>query len=257
MKLAMMLAAAAVFSFANSAQAGIITDTGANAYWGGNDHKLGDAIGGSLFDITSANVTLSGTMLSIRIATAFAGHAGTAPYAGPNGIGYGDVFLGSAWNPVGNDAHNTGDKASNGTKWSYGLNLDNRWNNAGGSFTLYELNGSTNAKNILNSESFMKCTLGAQCWYRDGQATAVKTTSSTVRNTGLTGTWTVTRNQGMLFNIDVRGTELAGYGDMALHWGQTCQNDVIEGITDIPEPTTPALIVLALAGLALRRGARK
>lgn len=256
MKHAILLATAALFSFAGSAQAGVITDNGADGYWGGNTKKFGDVIGGSLFDVKNANVTLDGTILSIRIATAFAGHAGTARYAGPNGIGYGDVFLGSSWNPVGTDAHHTTDKASNGTKWSYGLNLDNRWNNNGGSFSLYQLNGATNGSNILNSETFMKCKLGVECNYRDGHATAVKTTSSSVRKTGNTGTWSVTRDKEIVFNIDVRGTELASYGAMALHWGQTCQNDVIEGITDIPEPTTPALIALALVGLAMRRKAK-
>jgi hypothetical protein len=209
-----------------------------------------------VFDISSAKVTLNGTSLSIYIATGFAGHAGIHTYAGPKGIGYGDIFLASAWTPNGTDAHHSKDKASNGTKWSFGLNLDNRWSNTGGSFSLYELNGATNGTNILNSESFMKCTLGSQCYYRDGQATAVKTTSSTVRKTGNAGTWTVTKDKGILFNIDVRGTKLAGFGDMALHWGETCQNDVIEGVTDVPEPTTPALIALALAGLALRRKVR-
>ena len=101
----------------------------------------------------------------------------------------------------------------------------------------------------------MTCALGRQCYYRDGQATAVNTASNSVRNTGLTGTWTVAHNSALLFNIDIGGTALAGFGDIALHWGQTCQNDVIEGFTDVPEPATPALIGLALIGLALRRKA--
>ena len=240
---------------ATTARAGTITDIGSTAYWGANGHGHGDVIGTSLYDISSAHVGVSGTTLTIRIATNFAGHAGVDTWAAPMGIGYGDVFLASAWKPAGADAHHSADNAATGTRWSYGLNLDNRWSNTGGSFTLYELNGASNASNILNAQAFMTCALNTQCHYRDGQATAVKTASNTVRNTGLTGQWTVDRDNALLFTINIAGTALVRFDEMALHWGETCQNDVIEGVTDVPEPAGIALFVLGLLGVALRRKA--
>jgi len=231
------------------AQAGVINDT----YWGADGHGYGDVIGGSMYDIQNANVTLTGNVLTVKISTNFAGHAGTATWAGPNGIGYGDLFLASAWTPYGADAQHTNDKASNGTHWSYGLNLDNRWSNTGGTFTLYELNGINNTDNILLSQNFLTCGLGTQCYYRDGQAVAVKTTSSSVHNTGLTGTWTVTPNSAITFTMNVGSSAISQYTNLALHWGETCQNDVIEGVTKVPEPGSLALLFLGLAGFAVAR----
>jgi hypothetical protein len=232
-----------------SASAGTITDT----YWGGDHKGYGDVIGRKLFDIQSADASLGGGLLSVRIKTNFAGHAGVDTWAAPKGIAYGDLFLANEWNPFGTDKNHAKDQASNGTKWNYGLSLDNRWSNTGGSFTLYELNGATNSSDILNSESFMSCAKGKTCYFRDGQATAVKTNSASVRNTGLTGKWTVTADSDLLFEIDVRGTALANAGQLALHWGETCQNDVIEGVIDVPEPAGLALFGLGLGLVALRR----
>ena len=248
-----ILAAAVLSLAATSASAGVILDTGANAYWGGNDHRLGDVIGSAMYNISSATVTRTGSLLNISIATAFAGHAGADTWATPKGIGYGDVFLAAAWKPFGLDAHHLSDKAVNGTKWSYGLSLDNRWSNSGGSFTLYELNGATNASNILNSESFITCALRTACYYRDGQATAVKTTSSSVRNTGIKGTWSVLPNAELRFSVDLGATALATSNTVALHWGETCQNDVLEGLAVVPEPGGFALFGLGALALGLVR----
>ncbi len=252
LKLKSLLVAMSLIA-SGAACAGTISDVGAGAYWGGDHHGYGDVIGSSMYDILGAEMRLDSGWLTVKIKTNFAGHAGADAWATPKGISYGDLFLANAWNLAGTDAHHTTDKASTGTKWNYGLSLDNRWSNTGGTFTLYELNGATNAANILNSESFMTCALGRNCYFRDGQATAVKTASASVRNTGLTGKWTVNANSDLTFVLDARGSALANAGALAMHWGETCQNDVIEGFVDVPEPTGIALAGLGLGLLALRR----
>lgn len=91
------------------------------------------------------------------------------------------MFLATAWTPYGSDANHIGDNAGNGTRWSYGFSLDNRYSNTGGSFKLYKIEGQTNNAGIKMGESFMSCGLGSACYYRDGQATAVD--SSKARST--------------------------------------------------------------------------
>jgi MYXO-CTERM domain-containing protein len=237
--------------------AGGIGDVGARAYWGADSHGYGDVIGDSTYEINGATITRVNNVLTIAIATNFAGHAGSDASLTPGGIGYGDVFLARSWNPFGTDANHAGDKASNGTRWSYGLALDNRMSNSGGSFTLYQLNGASNADNILNSESYMGCAIGSQCYYRDGQATGVKTASSTVKNTGVTGTWTVTANQELRFTMNIASTDLINFTSFAMHWGETCQNDVVEGVTSVVSaPGTMPLLALGLGALLLLRRRR-
>lgn len=242
---------------AQGAHAGDIGDSAVNGYWGGNDHESGDVIGGSLYDIQGANISRAGDVLTIVISTNFAGHAGASSSSAPGGIGYGDVFLAQKWNPFGTDAHHVKDNAANGTLWEYGFSLDNRFSNSGGTFKLYELNGTTNAQSIRNTESFMSCRNGVDCTYREGQATAVQTSSSTVRNTGLVGTWKVLADQSLTFSINVAKSDLAQYSTMALHWGETCQNDVIEGMTrlghEVPLPGSLPLLALGLGAMAVIR----
>jgi hypothetical protein len=251
------IVAAFVLLAMNSALAAEISDVGTKAYWGSNDHAYQDVIGSSTYDISGATITRVGNVLTITIATNFAGHSGAEPGSAPGGIAYGDVFLAQAWNPAGSaatDPHHLTDNAANGTLWSYGFSLDNRFSNTGGAFTLYKLNGKTNAEDIKTTNAFMSCAIGTACYYRDGQAAAVNTTASASKNTGLTGTWSVIADKSLSFKIDIGSSDLLQYSSFAMHWGETCGNDVIEGIvSNVPAPGTVPLVALALGSMLLLR----
>lgn len=247
-----MLAAAGML-FVCAAHAGGISDTGVNAYWGADSHGYGDVIGGSVYDIQGATITRVGTALTIVISTNFAGNAGSDSALVTGGIGYGDVFLSKAWNPYGSDVNHASDNSTNGTLWSYGFNLDNRFSNSGGNFELYQLNGTSNATDVKTSNDVIHCI--SACQYRDGQAATVNT-AGTVTDTGITGTWSVSSGA-LTFKIDVAKTSLVNFDSFAMHWGETCQNDVIEGQTRVvPLPGSLPLLALGLGALLTTRRRR-
>jgi hypothetical protein len=256
---------------APSVRAGEIIDDGARAYWGADGAASGtqDVIKDSVYEINGATIVRIGSVLTITIYTDFAGHAGETKSAQvgdiAKGIGYGDVFLKNSWTAAGSDQHHTGDNSASGSIWSYGLAIDttntsSRYTNDGGSFTLYKLVGSTNAANIINSDTLMaQCKASNSCDYRAGQETEVKFkgNGSNVKDTGLEGTWSVVDGKSITFTIDVKGTDLMNFAGFGMHWGETNQNDVIEGFTTaVAEPASIGLLMLGLGGLAYTRRRR-
>ena len=219
--------------------------TVADAYVGGNDHGWGDVIGAtSDYDIMGMDVSVSGSLLTVSINTNFAGKGDNLLFSGLSngmGIGYGDLFLSSAWNPAGSAPY-AGDNASTGTVWTYGFSLEDRWMNesATGAGALYSLNSGDNTIDALMSDSFM--TGGT---FRNGQEVAVNTRGnvSFVNN----GTWDINvADKTVNFYLDLTGTSLLGT-DIAVHWGMTCANDVIEG--EVPAVPVPAAVWLFGSGL--------
>jgi len=233
----------AVFLASTNAHATIIADN----YIGANDHSRGDVIGRTnLFNISGAEVNLVGNTLTVDIYTKFAGRGDDGLFTGltgGKGIGYGDLFLANAWSPYGSNPY-VHDDHSNGTTWTYAVGLgDNRWDSTGGSATLYSLNSGNNNTDALLSDDFI--TGGT---YRNGQEVAVDTRDGNV--TALSSALWSIDNDYIRFVMDITGTDLLSGNEIAFHWGQTCQNDVIEGSSPVPEPATILLLGTGLFGLA-------
>lgn len=230
-----------------------------DAYVGGDDHGYGDIIGASNhFDVMSIDVNRSGNMLYVDVFTNFAGKGDNGLFSGytntpasnGNGIGYGDLFLATEWNPDDSQAGYLSDNHATGTIWEYGFALDNRWSANGGMGQLYSLNSGNNDANSLLSEDFLS---GAV--YRDGQEIAVDTNSD-VSALGLGG-WQVNQaNKQISFVFDLTGTSLLSSDTIALHWAMTCGNDVIEAefpMSSVPEPAALSMLSLGLLGFMARR----
>ena len=205
-----------------------------------------------------------GDTLKVSINTNFAGKGDDGYFDGTSGlgtdltrglgIGYGDLFLSGAWNP---DPDGTGtapeyktDNHSNGTIWTYGFSLGDRWMNEAdaGAGTLYSLDSGNNNADALLTEDFL--TGGT---FRNGQEVAVDTVNGDVDAVaGNTSSWDITAGS-INFYIDLAGTDLLYSDTFALHWGMTCGNDTIEGEYSVPEPAILGLLAIGLIGIGVSK----
>jgi len=244
-----VLSAAVMLSVASAtSQASTILDN----YIGGNHHGYGDVIGSvSNFQINHMDVEIEGTVLMVSIDTTFAGKGDDGLFSGytfgNTGIGYGDLFLSKQWMPYGEPNH-ASDDADNGTVWSHGFSLDDRFMNESetGSGVLYSLNGADNQSNIRMSEEFL-----SSGHFRNNQEVAVDRDSFTTAALENSGVWSSTDSI-VNFEIDLAGTGLLDGSELALRWGFTCANDVIEGrhmIDHAPAVPVPAAAWLFSSGL--------
>ncbi len=260
----------AAISYGSTAAANFISDT----YHGGNGHGYGDVIGNTaLFQIAGAEISLNGSVMTVDIFTNLAGRADeglfaaytNTPFGQGRGIGYGDVFLADHWSPFGTGPY-ANDNHANGTLWQYGFSIDgDRWSDAGGTGTLYRLNGQSNNANALLTDDFMSGAI-----FRNGQEVAVDRAADVTAVA--TGSWSVTPGPlgtgRISYTFDIVGTSLwdpRGSMDFGLHWAMGCGNDTIEGetsfdrpppgATTVAEPVTAALMLAGLAGLGARRRA--
>jgi hypothetical protein len=234
-------------------------------YIGSDDHGYGDVIGDrSKFDIRDMVVTLDGGILTVTVNTTFANNglrtfasSTDTAYGMGKGIGFGDLFLSSGWDPDDSVAGFKSDDYSTGNDWDYGIALGDRWFSDGTATTssaaLYSLDATQNQDALL-SDDFVS----SDAIFRNGQEVAVNTDMAAwlrdvddviIDPSSGGGYGSIT------FSLDVTGTSLATADTIGLHWAMTCGNDTIEG--EIPEPATLGLIGLGLLGLGGLRSRKK
>lgn len=254
-KLAMAVATVSLLLSTHSQAATIIQDT----FWGsgkdgiansGTDSALpemsGDVYGGPMYDIDSAEATLTQNLLTVVIKSSLYFSSwinGRTDYAP------GDLYLSTTgWSPAGDASRNYNtDDSTNGTAWNYVISLSGiDSDNLSGDATLYK---TADAADTADGKKFIYGYLrpAQEVWspFEDG------TTSYG------TGGWRYQTESNDEISLliemnlsDLLGDDWNGTTPLGFHFTMDCGNDVLEGsIAPVPLPSTCLLLGSALVGL--------
>lgn len=205
------------------------------------------------YDVSKAEVQLSGAMLTVDIYSRYFDNIG----AGSTELG--DLFLSTnGWTPIGLAPYGSDRYGIVGkTNWEYALVLDSHSPDLSltpnGLTYLYAVEDT----GILTSDEVMPHDKP----YHQSQEVQY---DESVGTRSINGSWQVFNFGGvdtddfLRFTIDVSSIIGFNLDDLAIHWTMTCANDIIEGSarSPVPEPMTMALFgtgLLGLAGNALRK----